>query len=593
LRIKKLSSHLANQIAAGEVVERPASIVKELLENSLDAQATQINIYLYKGGIEGIDISDNGTGIHPEDLLLSTHPHATSKLSDTDHLFNIHTFGFRGEALSSIHSIAKLTIQSKHKDSDSAWELTHKGEIIPSTLREGTKIKIRELFYSIPARKHFLKSPNTEYQHCLKIIHRIALIHPQVHIRLYADEKCVLDCQPFKENTQQRLQQIIGKEFAENAKPIEVKYDNWSLTGWLSPSSVAKKTTDKQFWYVNYRAVKDRLLSAATRRAYADLMHNHSQPEFFLHLQIPPEEVDVNVHPGKLEVRFRQNEIFPFVQNSIKKQLFQPINEQFSGATESLVSSNFLTENTAQKAYSPRVQSYSPSSNSAQRTRLDYQSFKNINQHLAEQPIDFQPISTTPELIPDAPLGQAISYIHGAFILAVNAKGLVIVDAHAAHERILYEQIKTQQALENEPVQTLIEPHKIHLNLADLETAKNLAPLLENIGIKSDFKSPYWQIHSIPNILKDTDLTELLTASLTEYAKEEHTEKTIETLYQILSTKACHQAVRANRVLSPVEMNELLRQVEECSAGERCNHGRPTWHQITLKELNQFFFRGQ
>lgn len=602
MRIQILSAHLANQIAAGEVIERPASIVKELCENSLDAGATQITLHLYQGGIEGIDIADNGKGIHPDDLALSIKNHATSKISATKDLFDIQTLGFRGEALSSIHAVAKLLIQSKYQDQAEGWQINDKNEITPSAIPQGTKIRIRELFYNIPARKHFLKRPNTEYQHCLNIIHRIILIHPDIHFQVYHDDKLVLNYPMIKKDEdaiKNRLSHIIHKDFVTSAKFLDSQHGPWHLTGWLSPASGLSTKTDKQFWYINHRPVKDRLLNSAVRRAYSDLTHGNRQPEYFLHLQLPPEAIDVNVHPSKLEVRFRDHELFPFVQSSIKKCLFQSINEQ-----------NLLNHNSPSYSIPQHSHHYLNTSTGHTNTTLHQSSrfgqkkpsreyFNPLTlPHSQSRPysVDEQPAEyyTQVNLINDYPLGEAIAFIHGAFILANNRCGLVIIDAHAAHERIIYEQLKMQQTLSNQAHQQLIQAHQIELNLSDLEVAKVLATSLNDLGFQSTFEDNIWCIHSIPHSLKDIDLTDLLTSSLIQYQEEEQaSQEPLEQLYQILSTKACHQAVRANRQLSTVEMNALLRQLESCSGGERCNHGRPTWHQITLSELDKFFLRGQ
>lgn len=591
-RVKKLSQHLANQIAAGEVVECPASIVKELIENSIDAEASEIVIKLQQGGIEGIEIEDNGKGIHPDDLQLCLASHTTSKLSSTDDLTHIETLGFRGEALSSIQSVARIEVLSKVSSAEHAWLLNTQGERQPSSRQQGTSIRINELFYNIPARKKFLRSASTELRHCLLIINRIALIRTDICFTVYHNQKQTLHYE-ISHSQKKRLSSILGKEFADSCIPINTQYGQLSIQGFLGSPHAARRNADKQFWYVNQRPIRDRALAVAVKRAYADVMYQQLQPVYTLSLTIPTDQVDINVHPSKEEARFINQELFLFTQSSVKAALGQLLQSKQTTSEPSNVAKIFertkgfsntpITKpSTHLFSQSAKTTTYNKGTTQKSLGRIDRQSFANLFADGKAMESNAVPANIS--------LGQALAFIHSNFILASNDDGLIIVDAHAAHERVLYEQLKQKQKIIK---QTLLSPIEVPLTLAEQGLYKQLKPHLQQAGFDIKLTQENWLISSVPTCLEHCDIHQLLQDVISDFALDNSSNVIEETLYTKLSSKACHQAVRANRYMSIPEMNDLLRQIEQAPSGSQCNHGRPTWKLLHLAELNRLFSRGQ
>ena len=659
--IKRLNMHLSNQIAAGEVVERPSSIVKELVENALDAGATDIAVHLEQGGCKTIVIQDDGTGMAKEDLPLALERHATSKITRVDDLQAIATLGFRGEALASIASVAQLILKSRFHEADQAWKTdnTMDARIVPDSLTQGTQIEVSDLFYNIPARKRFLKTDKTEFNHCLDVIKRLSLSHMDVSFRLTHNAKRVLNLPAIKtteESTEngsnqftsstERIGSILGGDFIKHQILVEQTFQSFRLYGWISQPTFSRAQADQQFFFVNQRLVQDRLINHAVKQAYADVLYQNRQPVFVLYLGMPHDMVDVNVHPRKAEVRFRQNQlIHDFIRKSIKACLlaqrpgdlhgtsidFQTTNQ----ATKQVVQPDQLPDQPADKPEQfsqfsqqflrqfPQRQSYSKQSQSAKIS--DYRSalsdikpqtsvqearavYNQANQNPISQKHKLEPlkteaqqtlnISTSDSETTDQspyPLGFALAQIHGIYLLAENQQGIILVDVHAAHERITYEKLKQDYYQKQKiPSQQLLIPINISLTSQEAEQIKDKQTVLNALGIGFDcVTDKHLIIRAMPQILATSNMERLIkdiAADLISYPDSERIERAINA---VLSTMACHHAVRANRRLTLEEMNQLLRQMETTQLSSQCNHGRPTWQQISLKELDKLFLRGR
>ena len=558
MHIKILAPQLANQIAAGEVVERPSSVVKELLENSLDAGADQIDIEIKQGGIKLIQIRDNGCGIHQEDLKLSLNRHATSKIKSQEDLDCLNTLGFRGEALASINAVSRLTISSKYQNEKNAWQIID-NKLQPIAHPKGTTIAVHDLFYNVPARRKFLRTEKTEFNHLEEIVRRIALSHFNVGISFKHNDRVIQNLTPCTTKSQQekRIADICGSEFINNATYIK----NDKLSGWIGLPTFTRSQTDLQYIYLNNRIVRDKLISHAIRQAYQDVIQHNRHSAFILYLQIDPTMVDVNVHPTKNEVRFKDTRfIHDFIFHNIHNAIGAPplqIHES---------SSNYQSP--------PPLQIHE---------RTDALRASPQNFHTNTRANDYSPL-----------LGHAIAQIHGTYILAENQDGLILVDAHAAHERITYERLKTAFAQQGIVAQPLLMPITINLSEKETKYVQQYQDVFKKLGIEIASLSPETIIiRQIPNLLKEANVEQLIRDVLSDLIENDRSNSIQEYLNEILATMACHGSVRANRRLSIFEMDALLRDIEKTERSGQCGHGRPTWVQVTKDELDKMFRRGQ
>ena len=584
--IRALPDHLISQIAAGEVIERPSAVVKELVENALDARATELTIRLEAGGVKRISITDNGSGIPPDQLPLALARHATSKIASLTDLENVMTMGFRGEALASIASVAQLTMTSRSADQAHAWQVQGHApdQISPASGAQGTVIDVHELYFNTPARRKFLKSEQTEFSHCAEVVRRIALSRPDVRFTLTHNGKAI---DHWKESTfDQRCAQILGEEFAQASLPVHEHAGSLQLQGLVGLPTAARSRADSQYFYVNGRFVRDKLLTHAVRSAYQDVLHGDRFPSYVIKLDLDPALVDVNVHPSKIEVRFRDSRaVHQFVFHSVQRALART-----SASTSDDVPSPVPSTSTNLQWINSRPR----------QTSLGIAQETARYGHFFSQ--ETQPTSTTmgsawsPPASPDSdhPLGFALAQLHGIYILAQNNQGLVLVDMHAAHERILYEQFK--QSLESESVQLqpLLIPVTFIADAIDVATAEENQETLATLGFDIAAMSPTTlAVRAIPALLKNSDAQSLARDVLRDLHEFGGSHVLVERRNELLGTLACHTAVRANRQLTLIEMNALLRQMEATERSDQCNHGRPTWVQLAVPDLDKLFLRGQ
>jgi DNA mismatch repair protein MutL len=638
--IRELPDELISQIAAGEVVERPASVVRELVDNALDAGATQITVRLLAGGVRLIAVEDNGIGILREELPLAFRRHATSKITSLVDLESVGTMGFRGEALAAINSIADCSISSRAIGQSTAFLLEgQSGEFKAVARSTGTTVEVKELFFSTPARRKFLKTDATELAHCIEAVRRHALARPEVGFEIWHDGKLAEQWRACSGTAptalDQRLADVLGADFV--ARSVWVDYQKSSdgpgasfshpvrVWGRAGIPDAARARGDQQFCYVNGRFVRDKVLAHGARSAYEDVLHGQRQPVYALYLEIDPTRVDVNVHPTKIEVRFRDSrEVHQAMHHAIENALASP---RSSTATHGLpvaardaspvqrpaaLPSAFLEEKRPIAPVSwPQSAMYfeANAGHKVQDLGALWQPSRNL-QAVEEQP---QALSqgglantTPPETAPAAvwPLGRALAQLQGIYILAENAQGLVIVDMHAAHERIVYERLKAQMAdismsQNNGPSkgiasQPLLIPATFAATPQEVATAEAHADTLALLGLEvSAFSPKTLAVRAVPVSLVHGDATELARSVLAELAQHEASTVIARAQNELLSTMACHGAVRANRKLTVEEMNALLRQMEATDRSDQCNHGRPTWRQISIKELDALFLRGR
>lgn len=584
--IRALPDHLISQIAAGEVIERPSAVVKELVENALDARATELTIRLEAGGVKRISITDNGSGIPPDQLPLALARHATSKIANLSDLENVMTMGFRGEALASIASVAQLTMTSRSADQAHAWQVQGHApdQISPASGAQGTVIDVHELYFNTPARRKFLKSEQTEFSHCAEVVRRIALSRPDVRFTLTHNGKAI---DHWKESTfDQRCAQILGEEFAQASLPVHEHAGPLQLQGLVGLPTAARSRADSQYFYVNGRFVRDKLLTHAVRSAYQDVLHGDRFPSYVIKLDLDPALVDVNVHPSKIEVRFRDSRaVHQFVFHSVQRALART-----SASTSDDVPAPVPSTSTNLQWINSRPR----------QTSLGIAQETARYGHFFSQ--EAQPATTTtgsawsPPASPDSdhPLGFALAQLHGIYILAQNNQGLVLVDMHAAHERILYEQFK--QSLESESVQLqpLLIPVTFIADAIDVATTEENQETLATLGFDIAAMSPTTlAVRAIPSLLKNSDAQSLARDVLRDLREFGGSHVLVERRNELLGTLACHTAVRANRQLTVIEMNALLRQMEATERSDQCNHGRPTWVQLAVSDLDKLFLRGQ
>lgn len=615
--IRLLPTQLINQIAAGEVVERPASVIKELVENSFDAGSSQIDIDIEQGGLRLMRIRDNGCGIEEGELALALSRHATSKIASLEDLERITSMGFRGEALPSISSVSRLSLTSRTETARCAFKVTSDGgenhfDIQPASHPKGTTLEVRDLFYNTPARRKFLKSDKTEFGHIETLIKRMALARFEVGFRLTHNQREVFDLVPALKTAdiEQRIKLLLGETFLPNALRVDYSAIGMELQGWIGLPTLARSQADQQYFYVNGRQVRDKLLTYAVKLAYQDVLYQGRQPVYALYLTIDPAQVDVNAHPTKLEVRFRDSRM---VHDFIFRSLQRVLAGAKPGGIECLPDEPILSGHDASRHFTSlehTADTHRPYTSPARSQASASPSFRfrqdpmpmNLNELTEAYTALYTPgknmaneADGTDDTSPDShPLGYALAHLHGAFILAENANGLVLVDAHAAHERVTFERLKKDHALGNIPSQPLLLPVRITVTQAEAELAEAFSETFLNLGVDLSRTGPETlMLRALPSLLDQCDGTALVRDVLADLNQYGHSFRIETHLQDVLATLACHGAVRANRKLTQAEMNGLLRAMEATERSGQCNHGRPTWVELGMKELDRLFLRGQ
>ena len=596
-RVKALDDHLINKIAAGEVIERPASIVKELVENALDAGADRIRIDIEKGGIKRITIADTGRGIFSDDLSLALSRHATSKLNQENDLYQIGTLGFRGEALPSIIAVSRFRIVTRTDESAHAWQLQVEGNskmpaAQPAAAQAGTTVEVKDLFFNTPARRKFIRTETTEFNHIEKVVRQLALSAMGVEFELIHNGRKVYHLPSAEQPAalKQRLKRLVGEDFVNNMIELDANAADVSLSGWVSRPTYTRSQRDRQYLFLNSRFIKDKTISHAITRAYKDVVYHDRHPALILYLNINPKLVDVNVHPAKAEVRFRDGRaIHDFVYRSIK----QAVAEDSPDRQISKQSISIATAQTSVGLFKPAASGAArPSQQMQMLVKESLQSYKTLYGQQDEQE---KAIVQEDKLDYDsAPLGYALGQLHGIYIIAQNQQGMVIVDAHAAHERIAYEKLKSQYEAENLPVQQLAIPVEIKLTQQELEQAMQLKDVLLETGFDIDsLTDSTIVVRSVPALLNKANTEELVKDIMADLGEQGMSDQTQVLANAVLSTSACHGSIRANRKLTLEEMNALLRQIEQTERSGQCNHGRPTWFNFELSQVDKWFKRGQ
>ena len=614
-KIQELSDRLISQIAAGEVIERPASVVKELVENSLDAGATDIEVRLEEGGSKRIVVADNGCGIPKEDLPLALKRHATSKIRTLTDLESVASFGFRGEALASIDSVADVTITSRTAEAEEAWAISRDG-IVPAAGQKGTRIEVKDLFYLTPARRKFLKSPATETAHILTQIERMALANPSVRFRVFTNARASLHLPA--QQTAERVFAVMPEEFKDACRPISADAPGLHLEGWVGLPTAARSRADKQFFFVNGRFIRDRVLQHAVKTAYADVLHVQAQPMFVLSLSINPSRVDVNVHPQKSEVRFRDGQlVHSFVSSAIMRAIAHGAGEQapvsLSGShpnesapvSQPLVvpaqrpasgsfaaSGRFERSSAMHNAPKPLTEQQWLNLYGGSHTSLTAEGSNPSPSAEASKPVFADLLAQA--TAHNQPLGRPIAQIAGIYVLAENSEGLVIVDMHAAHERVTYEKLKATSV--GTDITQLLVPTVFKVSDETMalfeEHKEKFAPLGLEVTAAGENSLT---LRALPAILArgKFDAADLVTHLLEDFARFGDSALTEQLRNECLATMACHGSVRAHRELTLQEMDALLREMERTDRADQCNHGRPTWTQLTLADLDKLFMRGK
>ncbi len=602
--IRLLPELLINQIAAGEVIERPAAALKELLENSLDANATEISVQLDNGGIKRLRVTDNGRGIAKNELPLALMRHATSKIASLDDLQSVASMGFRGEALASMAAVAQLTLSSRTKDDAHGWQVEaidgRISEPAPASGPVGTTIEIRELYFNTPARRKFLKTEATEFAHCEEAFKRIALSRPDVGFSLQHNGRTVwqLATPPQlledwqRDAALKRVAALLGEEFGRAAVGVSRSAANLTLHGLAALPAYSRGNRDAQYFFVNGRFVRDKIASHALRQAYQDILHHQRHPAFVLFLELPPEQVDVNVHPAKSEVRFRESQgIHQFIFHTLQQALATP-DQPATPAVQPATSTTPFTRPAQLPLSAAQLNaSYQVWGMQTQDAglRIEEVARGNPEPHDAAQ----SPIPS-PQSSHEHPLGYALAQLSGVYILAQNTRGLIVVDMHAAHERIVYEKLKTSMDEERIATQPLLIPVTFHTDAIDVATVEAEQEALVKLGFDIAPLSPTTlAIRAMPVLLKQAEAEAAAREVLHELRTFGASRVLTERRNELLASLACHGAVRANRILSTTEMNALLREMEQTERSGQCNHGRPTWFQLSMNELDKMFMRGQ
>lgn len=626
-RIHLLSPRLANQIAAGEVVERPANIVKELVENSLDAGALHIDVDAEQGGVKLLKVRDDGDGIEKDDLALSLSRHATSKITTLDDLEAVGTMGFRGEALASISSVSRLTLTSRERSATEAWQVKAEGrdmlaDISPAAHPIGTTLEVRDLFFNTPARRKFLRTEKTEFSHLEDTLKKLALSRYDVAFTLRHNQKVIHSLRPATRqiDREKRVASLLNPQFMDNAVHIETEAAGLTIEGWVGLPTFSRSQADMQYFFVNGRAVRDKLVVHAIKQAYRDVLYHGRQPAFVLYLSLDPKLVDVNVHPTKHEVRFRDGRlVHDFIFRSLHRALgdirpeqpttlMQPTPAALASGSEAgeFQGQNRLDWQQAnasvgaqggaagyqfQPNFSERPHSERLAPGAVAEQLRTYEQFNHTAVNATSNPSPALPGEDREDL---PPLGFAIAQLHGIFILAQNAHGLIVVDMHAAHERITYERLKVavdQQGIQSQP---LLVPETLHVSEREADAAEQFADDFRLLGVELARVSPEsLLIRQIPVLLQQANVGQLITDMLGDLLEHGTSDRILAHRNELLSTMACHGSVRANRKLTIPEMNALLRDMEATERSGQCNHGRPTWTQMTMSELDKLFMRGQ
>ena len=645
--IRELPDELVSQIAAGEVVERPASVVRELVDNALDAGSTQIGVRLVAGGVRAILIEDDGGGIEAAELPLALKRHATSKIRSLDDLESVTTMGFRGEALAAIASVSELALVSRTPTAGHAQRLdARSGELSPAARAQGTTVEVRELFFSTPARRKFLKSDSTELAHCIEAVRRHALVRPTVGFAVWHEGKLVEQWRASDES--QRIRDVLGEEFVDNSRPLEAEIGPIAIRGRVGLPAAARTRSDHQYVYVNGRFVRDRLIAHALRAAYEDVLHGQKQPAYVLFIDIDPARVDVNVHPTKIEVRFRDSGAIHQAVKRAVEDVLAPSGATAPGANAGtgVVGTSFGSAGGFAAAAAAAVERLNGSGNASPGWNADGLAparpwalasdtrdplagattaslfARAFGDSSAPTPVAGGILDTggtavleTREPAPawvrpqgndealaaiakadasDWPLGRAIAQIQGVYVLAENAQGLVVVDMHAAHERIVYERLKAGAATHDMPTQALLIPATFAATPAEHALVETHAETLRALGLDVSPMGPTTlAVRSLPAALLQADPVDLVRSVLADLAEVDASSLVQRARDDVLASMACHGAVRANRRLTLEEMNGLLRQMEATERSDQCNHGRPTWRQVTMKELDALFLRGR
>jgi DNA mismatch repair protein MutL len=593
--IRQLPPQLIDQIAAGEVVERPASVLKELVENSLDAGATRVDLEIEGGGLRQCLVRDDGCGIARDELALALSRHATSKIASLEDLERVGTLGFRGEALPSIASVSRLSVTSRAAGAAAAWRVEadggHVAEPAPAAHPQGTTVVVRDLFYNTPARRRFMRSERTELGHIERVARRLALSRFDTGFRLARDGRLLFELRPASDAAarRQRLAAVCGETFAAETMDIELASAGLRLSGWLGLPTFSRAQPDLQYFFVNGRMIRDRLVTHALRQAYADVLFHGRHPAYVLYLELDPALVDVNAHPAKHEVRFRD-------ARAIHGFLYQAVERALAGTrpaaadTPPPATPRFIREPApagspgGPRWRGPTRQDAMPLGAAAGDPQSGWPAFvaaETVSR--APQPADESP-----------PLGFALGQLGGIYILAQNRDGLVIVDMHAAHERVLYERLKAARTAGGTAGQALLVPLSVRVSSAEADLAEEIAGELAGLGFELDRRGPdVLVIRQLPELLAAADAESLLRDMLSDLAEQGSSRRLEERVNQVLGTMACHGAVRANRRLTLAEMNALLRDMERTERADQCNHGRPTWTQLNLAELDKLFLRGR
>jgi DNA mismatch repair protein MutL len=584
--IHLLPDLLISQIAAGEVVDRPASALKELLENSLDSGATDVTVQLAEGGIRQIRVADNGAGIGKDDLPLALARHATSKIASLEDLERVASLGFRGEALASIAAVSHLSLLSRTSDSPHAWKMDASGGALsapePAAAAVGTTVEVRDLYFNTPARRKFLRSPATEFAHSEESFWRIALSRPDVRFALTHNGRAQSHLRPA--SAEERIHAVLGEAFREAAIPVQVEAGSFRLRGLVTQPTYSRGARDAQYFFVNGRYVRDKLLAHAVRQAYHDVLHHERHPAYVLFLDLDPALVDANVHPTKIEVRFRDSRgIHQFVFHALEKALAGTRAGKPPAQEVGAAMAFPRADTTAFRQSGMDLRAAQPAA--------FYATLFGAGQATLEAP------ARAPAALPhDAPhpLGFALAQLAGIYILAQNDQGLVVVDMHAAHERIVYEQLKSALDVDRIPTQQLLIPATMAASALQVATVEDNAQTLSRLGFDLAAIAPNAiAVRAVPMTLAQADSAELARDVLTEIAQFGGSRVLAERQNEMLSTMACHAAVRANRSLTVAEMNALLRDMEATERSGQCNHGRPTWFQVTIGELDKMFMRGK
>ena len=610
--IRELPDVLISQIAAGEVVERPASVVRELVDNAIDAGARLITLRLLGGGIRLISVEDDGCGIPAEELAVALKRHATSKIVNLQDLESVATMGFRGEALAAINSVSEMSLSSRTEEASSAFILDGQtGEVKPAARAIGTTVEVKELFFSTPARRHFLKSENTELAHCIEAVRRHALVRPEVSFAIWHEGKIAAQWRshPGEAGWNQRLADVLGEEFVASSVNIDFRSGPVHVRGRAGTPEAARARADQQFAYVNGRFVRDKVITHGARSAYEDVLHGHRQPVYVLYLQMDPTRVDVNVHPTKIEVRFRDSrEVHQAMRHAIESALAVP-RAQLLSTTSAIAQSNAPSTASssapAQNTWAQRGMAFGANrlNEDPARAMADLKAlWSNPPQVEEESPAGFSSakiqLQTASAVASQGehewPLGRAIAQLQGVYILAENTQGLVVVDMHAAHERIVYERLKQQLDTTQITSQPLLIPASFSATPQEIATAESCADVLMQLGLEvSALSAKTLAVRAVPTSLAQGDCVELARSVLAELAQHDAATVVQRAQNEILATMACHGAVRANRKLNLDEMNALLRQMEATERSDQCNHGRPTWRQVGMRELDALFLRGR